>query len=575
MTPLFEGDRSCVYRAWDNREQRWVAIKTGIDASNPDINAQVDAAIIKEAGILSRLSHPNILALYDLGELNSRPFLATELVAGKSLASFRGTIPDFKWTLQLVAAVAGALAYLHENGVFHLDIKPENILLDQSGPTTVPRLCDFGMAMSPGELAGMAVEKRLGGTVSYMAPEHALGKSIDERADIYSLGIVMFELLTGEKPFYAASPEKLAMQHITRPVPRPRTCNPALPPAIDAVVSTALAKEPDNRFPNMAAFIDALAKIPAPPAIEKESPYSFRDAAMYFQNNQFDRAIESCHSLIRRQPDHAKAHDLMGQCFLRQHQPQKALFHFKKAMRLDGPTLERLVRIAAAHCRAGNEADAVTYYQQALSIAPDNAAVHLDLGRLYLNLGQPGKAEVHFETVVDKTPESAAAHNSLGRVKQMLGKGKAAAIAFQTAVALAPEQPATHYNLAAFYHSTKKPDDALAHCRRALTLNPSAAPAHHLMGMILLEKAEPARAVRHLETALQCDPTRFMPLYDLARAYIQMNDYPAAESACRKLLQFTPNAKNAYLTLADIQEASGKTEDATASREIARRLQKK
>ncbi len=250
------GGMAQVYRATDSAGQQ-VAVKI----LHPHLTA--DQGFVdrfgREAFAAASLDHPHIIRLLGHGVEDGLSYLALELVEGPSLKSLlagrEGPLAAEE-AVTLVCAVADALAHAHSRGVVHRDIKPANILL-RGGRLDDPVLSDFGVARMVEATLDTAAGSLLG-TPTYMAPEQGQGQPGDERSDIYALGVILYELLTGRPPFEADSPYALILRHIHTPPPPPRSLRPDLPPALEAVLLRALAKEPAGRYASAADFAAAL-----------------------------------------------------------------------------------------------------------------------------------------------------------------------------------------------------------------------------------------------------------------------------------------------------------------------------
>ncbi|GIW08173.1 MAG: protein kinase [Dehalococcoidia bacterium] len=268
------GGMARVFRATDEALGRTVAIKMPRDqyAEDPVFRER----FLREARAAGRLSHPNIVAVYDVGEQAGRPFLVMEFVDGPTLRdeiARRGQLPVAE-SIAYAQQVADGLAYAHANGIVHRDIKPANILLTNPLAVDGPRrrralLSDFGIARSIGE-SGLSASNEVFGTVQYLAPERATGKDATPASDVYSLGVVLYEMLTGRVPFNAESPVATALAHARQPVPPPRAYNPAIPSRVEQLVMRALAKNPAERYQNGAEFSAALAAVQSGAAVETE-----------------------------------------------------------------------------------------------------------------------------------------------------------------------------------------------------------------------------------------------------------------------------------------------------------------
>jgi len=265
-----QGGMATVYRAYQPSLDRYVAIKIlpPYFAHEPGFAMR----FTREARAVARLNHPNILPIYDFGQEQDLSYIVMKCVEAGTLKQILGAPLALDVTADIVQQVAAALDHAHQRGILHRDVKPSNVLLDEGGWVL---LTDFGLAKM---VEGSAVLTASGvgvGTPAYMAPEQGRGEAVDARADIYSLGIVLYEMLTGRVPFEAETPMAVVIKHITDPLPLPRSINPDLPDAIERVVLKALAKSPDDRFGSTTEMADALASVVsagAPPAPETAEP---------------------------------------------------------------------------------------------------------------------------------------------------------------------------------------------------------------------------------------------------------------------------------------------------------------
>jgi serine/threonine-protein kinase len=250
-----EGGMSSVYRAHDAVLERRVAIKVLHEHYSSD--PEYVERFRREARAIARLAHPNVVTVIDRGEWDGRQFIVFEHVAGENLKSVVervGPLP-IRRALVLGIQIARALAYAHELEIVHRDVKPHNVLLDPAGTAKVT---DFGIARTLDVEEALTQTGTVLGTGQYLSPEQANGGRGDERSDQYSLGVVMFELLTGEVPYSGGSLMAIAMRHVNDPVPSVRERRPEVPPRLDSVVACAMAKSPEDRFPSMQAMVAAL-----------------------------------------------------------------------------------------------------------------------------------------------------------------------------------------------------------------------------------------------------------------------------------------------------------------------------
>ncbi len=242
------GGMSSVYRAHDQLLERDVALKVLHEQFTAD-DDYVER-FRREARAVAQLSHPNIVTVIDRGEQDGRQFIVFEYVDGenlKTLVEREGALPE-REALGLALQIARALGFAHERGLVHRDVKPQNVLLNGNGEAKVT---DFGIARSLDVHGGLTQTGTVLGTSDYIAPEQARGARVDAQSDIYSLGAVLYELLTGDVPFPGDNFVAVAMRHINEPPPSVRERRPDVSPRVDAVVRRAMAKDPRDRFGSM------------------------------------------------------------------------------------------------------------------------------------------------------------------------------------------------------------------------------------------------------------------------------------------------------------------------------------
>jgi eukaryotic-like serine/threonine-protein kinase len=253
---LAQGGMSDIYRAFDLVNRRDVAIKI------PDQTIIGDPAqyerFQRELEVINTLNHPAILKGLGSGKYNRIPYLVTEFVDGRSLRAMideDAPIPS-EDAILLVRKIAEGMAYCHANNVIHRDLKPENILVTTDGR---PVIMDFGLALTKGShrvtYSNLSASM---GTPDYMAPEQIEGRRGDQRTDVYALGTILYEMLTGKTPFTGDTNMAIMAQHLQKDAPRLDHVNSAVSAELAAIVSRCLARDPDKRYPDMKAFINGL-----------------------------------------------------------------------------------------------------------------------------------------------------------------------------------------------------------------------------------------------------------------------------------------------------------------------------
>lgn len=262
LEQLGEGGMATVYKAYDTRLETDVAVKV-IRTENlaPSVLERALKRFEREAKALAKLTHANIVKVLDYGEYEGKPYLVMPFLQGGTLKERLKGKPIPWWdAARLLIPVARALAYAHSERMIHRDIKPSNILTTKTGD---PMLTDFGIAKIIDEettvdLTGTSAAV---GTPEYMAPEQVTAKTVDHRVDIYALGVVYYEMITGRKPFQADTPMAVLFKHATEPLPRPSTFVPDLPNEVEKVLIKSLAKNKDERYQSMTEMANALEKL--------------------------------------------------------------------------------------------------------------------------------------------------------------------------------------------------------------------------------------------------------------------------------------------------------------------------
>src|SRR3954454_8731162 len=251
---LGQGGMATIFRARDGQLERDVAVKV----LRPEYGADPDfvARFRHEAQSVASLNHPGIVAVYDYGTDPAGPYIVMELVDGEDLASIirrSGPLPP-RQAARVSSQVARAIAAAHDRGLVHRDVKPGNILVTRDGRVKVT---DFGIARALAESA-LTLPGTTLGSVHYFSPEQARGESATPASDIYSLGIVLYELLTGKRPWEGDSAAAIATARLTGSVPNPSSVRSGIPPALDAIDQRALAQQPQDRFGSAGEMADAL-----------------------------------------------------------------------------------------------------------------------------------------------------------------------------------------------------------------------------------------------------------------------------------------------------------------------------
>jgi serine/threonine-protein kinase len=253
---LGQGAMGVVYKAKDPLIDRVVAIKTINLNQALEEREEYEARFYQEARAAGRLSHHNIVTIYDVGKSGDVAYIAMEFLQGRELREVLNekSVLPIAQVLDIVAQVAQGLSYAHEHGIVHRDVKPSNIMIQQDGHV---KITDFGIA----RMASAAVRTQTGmvlGSPKYMSPEQVMGKLTDQRSDIFSLGVMLYEMLTGRPPFSGENVNAIMYQTLNATPPQPSSMNPAVPDMLNFIVAKALAKKIDERYQDANEFASDL-----------------------------------------------------------------------------------------------------------------------------------------------------------------------------------------------------------------------------------------------------------------------------------------------------------------------------
>jgi serine/threonine protein kinase len=254
VAPLGEGGMAAVYKAYQPAMERYVALKVLPRHFAED--AQFVSRFQREAKLVAQLQHPHILPVFDYGQANDYTYIVMPFVQSGTLAdTLKGQPQALPRIRQIISQIGDALNYAHTRGLIHRDVKPSNVLVDESGNCL---LTDFGLARMVEASVNLTTSGAIMGTPAYMSPEQGSGQKIDARSDIYSLGIILYEMATGRVPFRAETPIAVVFKHIQDPLPSASLVNPELPEAVELVILKALSKKPEDRYQTASDMVRAI-----------------------------------------------------------------------------------------------------------------------------------------------------------------------------------------------------------------------------------------------------------------------------------------------------------------------------
>ncbi|MDQ2996533.1 MAG: protein kinase, partial [Chloroflexota bacterium] len=304
LEAIGHGGMSTVYKAYQESLDRYVAVKVLMSNRDP----QFAARFKREARAIAALQHHNILPIYDSGEHNGLLYFVMQYVdTGVTLHDRLGQPIAPTEVLRLIGHVLSALEYAHTRGIIHRDIKPANILMPSPSWAL---LADFGIAKLLNDSQHLTMTGFIIGTAAYMAPEQAAGKPIDARTDLYSLGVVLYEMLTGRVPFDAETPMAMLTMHVYEPPPQPRVLNPDLSPLLEALLLRALEKDPNRRYQTAAEMMAELTRVAV--HLDRTRPATritnlYQAGVEAFEQERWDEATERFKRLVAIDPTYEDA----------------------------------------------------------------------------------------------------------------------------------------------------------------------------------------------------------------------------------------------------------------------------
>ena len=419
VAKLGTGGMGEVWKAWDVELSRWVALKFLRGGNDDEL-----ARFRREAQMAGRLSHPNIAAIYEIGDVAGRPFIAMQLVDGRTLMQLRSR--DLRRLARLAAAAARAVAFAHERGVVHRDLKPDNVMVAADDHVYV---MDFGLARPMEGASRVSVTGCVVGTPGFMAPEQARGERVDGRADVYGLGATLYALLAGAPPFEGANVLQV-LQAVQEREPRPlRKIDPAIPRELETIVLKCLEKERGRRYGSMTDLADDLDRWLAGEPILAHGPstvYRLRKAVARHRGLSIavaativllpavTLAVRAMHHERRRLETRAReleseTHRSRGrdEAFRLLEMGRPALDRAHRALYEEGTPYEDVVRAAD---------QARTLIEDAARRAPDMAVAQLLLGRAWAVQGRRDLAEACWRRAIELDPNLGPAHYRLGHL---------------------------------------------------------------------------------------------------------------------------------------------------------------
>jgi serine/threonine-protein kinase len=558
--PLGKGGMGVVFKATDLKLLRPVALKFIPAEFSEDSDAR--ERFLREARAASTIDHPNVGTIFGVETApDGHQFIVMAYYEGETLTQSlaRGPLP-LEQAIPLVRQVALGLAEAHQRGIVHRDIKPSNVILSRQG---VVKIVDFGLASVSGADRLTHTGARMG-TPHYMSPEQALGETVDHRTDLWSLGVLLFEMLAGDTPFGAPS-IPAALYRIVHT----ELSTAALPANVQPLLTKALAKDRDLRFQSARDFVLALdAVVPpssfapdastillpaaAPTATAVSSPASRRPkrwlaaaaiaaavALLAFAAYRFlpltrtpaEKSLAAAHPSAHQ--EYLRALDLLDRWEKDKNLPT-AIALLENAVRLDPNFALAHARLAEGYrLRASSAKDpaaldlALRQAQRAAALSPDLPPVQTVLGRVYSALGQNDLALAALTRSLQLDPNDGDTHAALGRQLEKLGRLPEAEQAYARSLALQPDSWRNLYVAGNFYFRQGDFPKAIAHWQRVTELTPDNSPAYTNLGAALLEAGRLPEAQASYQRAIALQPN-YVAYMNLGKVYYLQSHYAQA-----------------------------------------------
>ncbi len=556
---LGQGGMATVFKAYHAALDRYVAIKVLHPAFKEDPNFL--ARFQREARIVAKLDHPHIVPIYDFNEHEGMPYLVMRYVEGQTLKArlAEGPLPR-EHTLRVIKLAGEALAYAHEQGVLHRDIKPSNIMLTPAGGVY---LTDFGLARIAQSGETTLSRDMMIGTPQYISPEQAKGEELDERTDIYSLGVVIFELLTGRVPFSADTPYAVVHDHIYSPLPLPRKIAPDLSPAMERVILKALTKEKEDRYQTVTELVAAFEKatLASKPAVkpvemvEEEIKGVEMEVEMEMEAEMPPAVPVAEEPVVSAPPVEAEEEGVPPPI-------SEAIHQAETAVDVPKPQRSRWVRflvIGAALllllCLCGFMVLAIRKQRnQAISATATAMVEATPAVEPTVEASPPPQTQLESPS----PSPTASALPSPGTPRPEDREQLERAL---EAVEENPNDPQAHLDLARAYVQTGDPDNALEEYRQTVELDPTLIDAYIEAGELLIVGGDWEEATTIYEMALEQDPDNLLALVRAGYLRAFQDDWEEAIAHFQRAVELEPNVPAPHAGLGICLVASGELEE--------------
>jgi tetratricopeptide (TPR) repeat protein len=586
---LGRGGMGAVFRATDLRAHRSVALKVVLGAQR-DVSVQ---RFLREAQVVAALRHPGIVGVHDALLLEGVPCIVYELVEGARTLQDAFASLTLAERLELVLEVADALAYVHDQGLVHRDVKPGNVLVDGAGRA---RLTDFGVVRGA-DLERLTKTGRLVGTPAYMAPEQIAGErdAVGSHSDVWALGVILYEALTGRLPFEASTAMELAVQVGRSPAPPPSSVSDEpIPEGAEAVCLRALAKAPAARYADGRAFHEALASVlagtfrapsrlkwalsgalaltlagalgllalrgwgpaaptsgrfatNASPSQRPRSPEEWRRLGKRLAvDGRWPQAVAALSRVLEADPHDEGARALRGKLLQELGQTEAALTDLEASHAEYPEDAELYYRLAVA--RFGSKKGWTEPPDLERPVEGPRGVCYRATARYFA--GRLPIALADFTLVIERLPKFAPAHHGRGTVRRDLGDLRGALVDFSRAVELRPKLVRYRVDRSACLLKLERPAEALREAEAALKLNPQDLEVYECLAWARRTLEDYEGAAADLKRGLDLAPDTLSLLFQVALLHEAQGDVPKAIAVYEQILVLDPDERATLLNLA-------------------------
>jgi tetratricopeptide (TPR) repeat protein len=542
--------------------------------------------------------HPNIVRCHWMNIHNNTPFMGLEWIFGEEgygadLRSWvrKGAL-DLKQSLKFAIDIVRGLVYANKKsaGIVHRDLKPDNVLVAEGG---MAKITDFGLATII-QKSDMELPKEdeidvesshqsirhgnIVGTPAYMPPEQWRGDmDIDPRADIYAVGCILYEMLTGRIPYMANTINQLRLQHQETPIPQVKH----VPAEVNTIISKCMAKNWDERYPTAQALLDVLMvayqahtgeTLPDVQAGEMTATDYLNRGLTYHNLGEYTLAIDSYDTSIRLNPIYAEAYNNRGASYGTLKQHEQAIADFDIAIRLNPTLALPYLSRGISYGDIGQYERAIADYDTAIRLNPAFADAYKNRGIRYGTLGQHKQAIVDFDIAIGIKPNDADAYYNRGISYQALGQHERGIADYDIAIRLNPNFTDAFINRGNSYHALEQYERAIANYDIAIRLNQTNIDTFINRGNSYVALGQHERAIADYDIAIRLNPTNIDTFINRGNSYVALGQHERAIADCNEIIRLNPTFALAYYNRGNSYGAIGQYERAITDYDTAIRL---